>query len=113
MLISPDFQLNDFLSDIQNIATNINSKFRHALCLWPRTKSIYKPVFHVLHTGRTRFGEVAAAGPKTLLLSRITLVTEPPLKTVKQIIRGRGYYGEIQATQDLAVFNLRGETRLR
>ena len=64
-------------------------------------------VFFTLHTTPTRLGEVAAtARPKKLLLSHITPVTEPRLKTVKKIIRQQGYYRKIMVARDLQVINL-------
>jgi ribonuclease BN (tRNA processing enzyme) len=65
------------------------------------------PVFHALHTSPTRMGQVAAAAdPKRLVLSHLTPVTEPNIKTIKGIIRSQGYHGHISAARDLAVYNL-------
>ncbi|HIE55074.1 MAG TPA: MBL fold metallo-hydrolase [Chromatiaceae bacterium] len=64
-------------------------------------------VFFALHTTPTRLGEVAAAAqPRKLLLSHITPVTEPRIKTVKQIIRQQGYFRKIKVARDLKVINL-------
>jgi ribonuclease BN (tRNA processing enzyme) len=65
------------------------------------------PVFHALHTSPTRLGQVAAAAhPRHLLLSHLTPVTEPNIKTIKDIIRSQGYHGHISAAHDLAIYNL-------
>lgn len=65
------------------------------------------PVFHLLHTTPTRIGQVAyAANVKKLVLSHITPVTEPLLKSVKETIRNQGFTGKIKEAKDLKVYNL-------
>ena len=60
-----------------------------------------------LHTTPTRIGEVAvAANVRKLLLSHITGITEPRLKTVKHIIRMQGFAGHLKVAHDLQVINL-------
>jgi ribonuclease BN (tRNA processing enzyme) len=63
-----------------------------------------------LHTTPTRIGEVAAAAEVSkLVLSHITAITEPNIRTVKGSIRTAGYRNKIVTGKDLQVFNLHGK----
>lgn len=64
-------------------------------------------VFFKLHTTPSRMGEVAAkARPGRLVLSHITPVTDPRLDEVRRLVRAQGYKGELNAAEDLDVYNL-------
>jgi ribonuclease BN (tRNA processing enzyme) len=64
-------------------------------------------LFHVLHTNPSLMGEVAsAADVKKLVLSHITVITDPRLDIVKDEIKAAGYSGKIKAASDLKVYNL-------
>ena len=70
------------------------------------------PVFHILHTSPTRIGEVAsAANVKKLVLSHITPVTEPRIRSIKHTIREQGFDGKIKVARDLSVYNLREDNK--
>ncbi len=65
-------------------------------------------VFFALHTTPSRMGEVAAqAGVKQLLLSHITPITQPNLKQIETIVKGKGFKGKVSAAADLQVYNLK------
>jgi len=64
-------------------------------------------VFFKLHTTPTRLGQVAtAAGPRRLVLSHLTPISEPAIDNIKQVIRAQGYAGRLSVAKDLKVYNL-------
>jgi len=63
--------------------------------------------FYKLHTTPSRIGEVAAAADvEILMLSHITLQSENEIPNMKALIENQGFTGDIEATQDLKVYNL-------
>ena len=65
-------------------------------------------VFFKLHTTPSRMGEVvAAAKPKQLVLSHLTSLTESRTDEVADLVKKKGYMGEITVAHDLAVYNIK------
>ncbi len=93
--------------NIVNLARGADLLIYDAALLKDAPANPEEEIAFLLHTTPSRMGEVAAAaGVAKLLLSHIVTESEAELERAKELIRAKGYEGDIEIAKDLDIFNL-------